>query len=65
MFAAIMAGGSGTRFWPASTADRPKQFLKLFGDRTMLEHTIDRLSGLATDSGIAIVCGEHQAATAL
>lgn len=64
MFAAIMAGGSGTRFWPASTADRPKQFLKLFGDRTMLEHTIDRLSGLATDAEIAIVCGELQAATA-
>lgn len=64
MFAAIMAGGSGTRFWPASTTQRPKQFLKLFGDRTMLEHTIDRLSGLATDAGIAIVCGEHQAAIA-
>lgn len=64
MFAAIMAGGSGTRFWPASTSERPKQFLKLFGDRTMLEHTIDRLSGLAEDSAIAIVCGEHQAATA-
>ena len=59
MFAAIMAGGSGTRFWPASTVERPKQFLKLFGDRTMLEHTIDRLEGLSDDSGIAIVCGER------
>lgn len=59
MFAAIMAGGSGTRFWPASTAERPKQFLRLFGDRTMLEHTIDRLEGLSDDSGIAIVCGER------
>ena len=34
LVAVIMAGGSGTRFWPLSTADRPKQFLTLFGDRT-------------------------------
>ncbi|MCC6745770.1 MAG: mannose-1-phosphate guanylyltransferase [Acidobacteria bacterium] len=57
MFAAIMAGGSGTRFWPASTPARPKQFLSLFGGRTMLEHTMDRLSGLAGGSGVAVICG--------
>lgn len=64
MFAAILAGGSGTRFWPASTASRPKQFLNLFGDRTMLEHTIDRLAGLSHDSGISILCGASHAAVA-
>lgn len=61
MFAAIMAGGSGTRFWPASTASRPKQFLTLFGDRSMLEHTIDRITGLACAEHIAVVCGAHHA----
>lgn len=61
MFAAIMAGGSGTRFWPASTPERPKQFLRLFGDRTMLEHTVDRLDGLAADGDICIVTGARHA----
>ena len=42
--AIIMAGGSGTRFWPLSTKDTPKQLLKLFSDKTLLEETIDRLN---------------------
>ena len=46
LVAVIMAGGSGTRFWPLSTADRPKQFLTLFGDRTLLQHSFDRLKGM-------------------
>lgn len=41
-----MAGGSGTRFWPRSTRDCPKQFLELFGERTMLQATVDRLDPL-------------------
>src|SRR5690606_684842 len=44
-YAVIMAGGSGTRFWPMSTQERPKQFLKLFGDRTMLQTSVERLDG--------------------
>ncbi len=39
----IMAGGSGTRFWPASRRDRPKQFLPLAGDRSLLRATADRV----------------------
>lgn len=39
----IMAGGVGTRFWPLSRLNRPKQFLAIVGDKTMLEDTIDRL----------------------
>lgn len=40
----IMAGGSGTRFWPLSRSDRPKQFLKLFGRRSLLQMSFDRIS---------------------
>ena len=47
LHAVIMAGGSGTRFWPESRADRPKQLLKLLGDRTMIQTTVDRLGDLA------------------
>ena len=39
----IMAGGVGTRFWPLSTNRTPKQFLDLFGDRTMLQQSYDRV----------------------
>lgn len=42
-YAVIMAGGTGTRFWPKSTSKRPKQFLKLFGDETMIQQTVNRL----------------------
>jgi mannose-1-phosphate guanylyltransferase len=40
----ILSGGSGTRLWPMSVADRPKQFLALTGDRTMFELTLDRVA---------------------
>lgn len=43
----IMAGGAGTRFWPVSTEDRPKQFLSLVGERTLLQQSYDRLQGLS------------------
>lgn len=42
-WAIIMAGGSGTRFWPESRRNLPKQFLNLFGKKTLLEQTQDRL----------------------
>ncbi len=42
-----MAGGTGTRFWPASRNDSPKQLLRLVGDQTMLRQTVDRLGDLA------------------
>ncbi|MBP1889139.1 mannose-1-phosphate guanylyltransferase [Clostridium moniliforme] len=41
--ALIMAGGKGTRFWPLSTEERPKQFLNLIGDNTMIQMTINRI----------------------
>ena len=38
----IIAGGSGTRFWPRSSHGKPKQLLKIWDERTLLEHTVDR-----------------------
>lgn len=46
LYAVIMAGGSGTRFWPESRADRPKQLLPMVGGSTLLESTVDRLGDL-------------------
>ncbi|MGD2245730.1 MAG: mannose-1-phosphate guanylyltransferase [Candidatus Aminicenantes bacterium] len=40
----IMAGGAGTRFWPVSRKNKPKQFLPIVSEKTMIEETIDRLS---------------------
>jgi len=48
LHAVILAGGSGTRLWPASRTLRPKQFLKVQGDRTMLQATVDRLGSLVS-----------------
>jgi len=39
----IMAGGSGERFWPLSTKERPKQLLKLFSEKSMIRETVDRI----------------------
>jgi len=38
--ALILAGGSGTRFWPKSTKDKPKQFLRITSDRTMIQEIV-------------------------
>jgi mannose-1-phosphate guanylyltransferase len=45
-YALIMAGGSGTRLWPLSRENRPKQSLNLLGGRTMFQHAVDRLGPL-------------------
>jgi mannose-1-phosphate guanylyltransferase len=54
----IMAGGKGERFWPLSRAQRPKQFLKLTSDKSMLEETIDRVTPLIPFKNMRIVAGE-------
>jgi mannose-1-phosphate guanylyltransferase len=53
-----MAGGKGERFWPLSRADKPKQFLKLTSDRSMLEETIERVTPLIPVSRMRIVTGD-------
>lgn len=55
LYAVIMAGGSGTRLWPLSRRDQPKQALKLIGERTMFQHTVDRLAPLFTPDRIFVV----------
>lgn len=45
-YAVIMAGGIGSRFWPASRKERPKQFLDVFGNGTLIQNTVARLQGL-------------------
>src|SRR5690606_14656780 len=56
----IMAGGSGTRFWPASRRDRPKQFLPLGGgERSLLAETVARLEPLVPLERVWVVTGEH------
>ena len=54
----ILAGGSGTRLWPLSRELYPKQFLKLIGDKTMLQHTLARVDGLPCEPPV-IVCNEE------
>jgi|SRR5579875_2121004 len=44
-YAVILAGGSGTRFWPMSRRRRPKQLLNLFGERSLLVQAVDRIRG--------------------
>lgn len=54
-WAVIMAGGSGTRFWPLSRDDRPKQFLDIVGDDSMLRQTWDRCVRVVGDPGKVLV----------
>ena len=54
-YALILAGGSGTRFWPLSRNSRPKQLLDLFGTGTLLEQAIHRLDGLVPRDHILIL----------
>ncbi len=58
LHATIMAGGSGTRFWPASRKLHPKQLLTLVGGRSMLQSTVDRLQGLVASENILVVSNE-------
>jgi len=59
-YALILAGGSGQRFWPLSRDSLPKQLLKLFGEKTLLELTIDRLEGLVPKENIIILTNQVQ-----
>ncbi|MDP4781480.1 MAG: sugar phosphate nucleotidyltransferase [Akkermansiaceae bacterium] len=59
-YALILAGGSGTRFWPLSRNDKPKQLLDLFGTGTLLAQTIGRLQGLVPVENILILTNALQ-----
>ncbi len=59
LHAVIMAGGSGTRFWPASRNDRPKQLLDLTGESTMIQATVGRFAGLVEPHNILVVTNQQ------
>ena len=56
MYAVILAGGSGSRFWPLSRELYPKQLLKLFGNATMIQQTIQRVNKVIEREKTMIVC---------
>jgi mannose-1-phosphate guanylyltransferase len=57
-----MAGGTGTRFWPTSRKNRPKQFLQISGEKSMIQLTVDRLKGTIPPENIYIVTAASQVA---
>lgn len=58
-FAVIMAGGRGERFWPRSRMAKPKQFLSLIGEKTMLQLTVERIKDLVEISDTYVVAGSE------
>ncbi|HLB05132.1 MAG TPA: mannose-1-phosphate guanylyltransferase [Thermodesulfobacteriota bacterium] len=59
MFAVIMAGGQGTRFWPRSRRKRPKQLLDIVGPESMIRQTVDRLDPLIKPEDVYVVTGKE------
>lgn len=54
-YAVILAGGSGTRLWPASVKAHPKHLLKLLGDRSLIQITYDRVEGVIPDENVYVI----------
>ena len=61
LYAVIMAGGSGTRFWPRSRRDRPKQLLNITGDEILLIKTIELVKPIIPPARIKIITTASQA----
>ena len=62
LVAVVMAGGSGTRFWPLSRRARPKQLLPLTGGRSLLRLAVDRVTPLVPPDRVLVVTGAEVAA---
>ncbi len=58
IYALILAGGTGTRLWPRSRRERPKQLLPLISKRTMLQETCDRIAGIVPAARILVITNE-------
>ena len=61
-YAVVMAGGKGERFWPQSRLSNPKQLLRLLGNLTLIEQTIERLSAIFDYSHIIVVTNTNYVA---
>ena len=62
LYALILSGGAGTRLWPLSRRSRPKQFLDLTGERSLLQDTVDRIAEIIPNERIfAVAPPEHRA----
>lgn len=61
-YAIVMAGGSGTRFWPLSRRERPKQILRLLSEKTLLEETVARIHPMFPMDRIVVVCNRSYSA---
>lgn len=59
VYAVIMAGGRGTRFWPLSRSRRPKQLLKILGRKSLIKETIERIAPLFDRENIVVVTAAH------
>ncbi|MEA1970547.1 MAG: mannose-1-phosphate guanylyltransferase [Thermodesulfobacteriota bacterium] len=55
MYAVIMAGGKGTRFWPLSRGKKPKHLLNITGEKSIIQYTVDRVTPLVEKDGVLIV----------
>src|SRR2546430_8560109 len=62
LYALILAGGSGERFWPLSRRARPKQLLRLVAKQTLLEQAVARLEGLIPPERLLILTNVDQEA---
>lgn len=61
-YAVVMAGGKGERFWPQSRTNHPKQLLRLIGNLTLLEQTVERLKPLVPEENILIITNQDYVA---
>ena len=57
--AIILAGGSGERFWPLSTPEKPKQFLRVFGGESLIRQSVSRLKGLARPENVFVITSKQ------
>lgn len=63
IYAVVMAGGSGTRFWPKSVEQKPKQFHRLFGEETLLQATFERLEDFVPRENHLVVTNDQYVTT--
>src|SRR5580658_7980841 len=59
LYGLILAGGRGTRFWPRSRRSNAKQVLKIFGERSLIQQTVDRLSPVIAPERLWVLTNDH------